>query len=85
MAKTESVPTLKRISADTAPAPRREKPKARKCTFMISDLNDIRLSAYARKLSRDRSRVVDDALSRLFHGMRIAFPGDQESKDEAVA
>lgn len=57
----------------------------RKVTFLISDLNDVRLSAYSRKKGVDRSRVVDDALSKLFHGMRIAFPGEQESESEAAA
>lgn len=85
MAKDVSATTQKPIPSERPRGEKTSKAKTRKCTFMISELNDIRLSAYARKKGIDRSKVVDNALSALFHNMRIRFPDDQESENEAAA
>jgi len=56
----------------------------RKVGFLISTENDFKLTVFARKIHKDRSKVVDEALTELLRGIVISFRGKASKEGEAA-
>lgn len=65
-------------------SPSEEVDTRRRVGFLISAENDFKLTVFARKKRKDRSTVIDEALSELLRGIVISFRGKASEEGEAA-